>query len=111
MEACPQYTKQDIARYPGESDADFSKREDAAYDQSFVGPAVISQTVLFNSHPSGKMSASSRLEALMGPGGITDCGNAQNCVKVCPKEIPLTRSIARAGRETSIYSIMRWLSK
>lgn len=111
MEACPQYTKQDIARYPGESDADFAKRENAAYDQSFIGPAVISQTVLFNSHPTGTMSASPRLEALMSPGGITDCGNAQNCVKVCPKEIPLTRSIARAGRDTSIYAIKRWLSK
>ena len=111
MEACPQYTKQEIVRYPGESDADFSKRENAAYDQNFIGPAVISQTVLFNSHPTGKMSASSRLEALMSPGGITDCGNAQNCVKVCPKEIPLTRSIARAGRDTSIHAIKRWLSK
>ena len=29
----------------------------------------------------------------MAPGGIQVCGNAQNCVAVCPKSIPLTTSI------------------
>ena len=38
--------------------------------------------------------AEERLEGLMGEGGIQDCGKAQNCVQVCPKEIPLTTSIA-----------------
>ena len=33
----------------------------------------------------------------MAEGGIQVCGNAQNCVAVCPKEIPLTTSIARPG--------------
>lgn len=109
MEACPQYNKVELERYPGESDEEFNARENAAFDNAFVGPAVVSQAVLFNTHPTGKMSAASRLEALMGPGGITDCGNSQNCVKVCPKEIPLTRSIAKAGRDTSIHAITRWL--
>ncbi len=40
------------------------------------------------------MHAGPRLEALMGPGGIEDCDNAQNCVKVRPKGIPLTESLA-----------------
>ena len=30
----------------------------------------------------------------MGDGGVADCGKAQNCVEVCPKEIPLVDSIA-----------------
>jgi len=47
----------------------------------------------------------------MAPGGITDCGNAQNCVKVCPKDIPLTDSIAKAGRQTTLYAIRRWLGR
>ncbi len=47
------------------------------------------------------MHADERLEALMGPGGIPDCGNAQNCVQVCPKEIPLTTSIAAMNREVT----------
>ncbi|HKQ48640.1 MAG TPA: succinate dehydrogenase iron-sulfur subunit [Phycisphaerae bacterium] len=111
MEACPQYTKIELERLPGESDAELTARQDAAYDKAFIGPAVISQAVLFNSHPTGKLTQSERLEGLMGPGGITDCGNAQNCVKVCPKDIPLTRSIAKAGRDTSIYAIKRWLHR
>ncbi len=67
----------------------------------FVGPAVISQARLFNAHPTGKMQKKTRLHALMQEGGIADCGNAQNCVQVCPKHIPLTESIAVEGRETS----------
>ena len=75
----------------------------------FIGAAAISQVVLFNSHPTGKMHAGERLDALMQPGGIGDCGNAQNCVWVCPKGIPLTESIARAGRDITLHSIKRWL--
>ncbi|MBI3236601.1 MAG: succinate dehydrogenase iron-sulfur subunit [Chlamydiales bacterium] len=65
----------------------------------FIGPAPISQARLFNSHPVGKLMKSSRLRPLMEEGGISDCGNAQNCVAVCPKNIPLTESIALIGRE------------
>lgn len=111
MDVCPQYSKIELERQPGESDVEFHAREHAAMDKEFIGPAVISQAILFNTHPTGQMTRSIRLEGMMGPGGITDCGNAQNCVKVCPKNIPLTRSIAKAGRDTSIYAIKRWLSK
>ena len=34
------------------------------------------------------MNAGERLDALIAEGGIQVCGNAQNCVKVCPKENP-----------------------
>jgi succinate dehydrogenase / fumarate reductase iron-sulfur subunit len=111
MEACPQYTKVEVHRELGETDGEFQARRVAAFDTQFIGPAVISQAVLFNAHPTGQMNKSERLEALMEMGGITDCGNAQNCVKVCPKNIPLTRSIARAGRDTTIHAIRRWLWK
>lgn len=77
----------------------------------FIGAAAVSQAVYFNSHPTGKNNAPERLDALMHPGGIADCGNAQNCAKVCPKEIPLLRSIARAGRQATIHAIKRWLSR
>ena len=111
LEACPQYTKLEIDPLPGETDRQHEARSDAEYDRAFVGPAVISQVVYFNGHPTGRMTGGARLETLMGPGGISDCGNAQNCVKVCPKEIPLTRSIARAGRDTTFHAIGRWLSR
>ncbi|NGX40164.1 MAG: Fumarate reductase iron-sulfur subunit [Chlamydiae bacterium] len=72
---------------------------------NFIGPAPISQVRLFNAHPTGKHSASDRLHALMGEGGITDCGNAQNCVQVCPKDIPLTESISLMGRKVAGQAI------
>jgi len=65
----------------------------------FVGAAAISQVRLFNLHPTGKALAAERLSALMGDGGIQECGYAQNCVEICPKDIPLTTSIADVGRQ------------
>lgn len=65
----------------------------------FVGAAAISQVRLFNTHPTGAMMKHERLEALMGDGGIHECGYAQNCVESCPKDIPLTRSISEVGRD------------
>jgi succinate dehydrogenase / fumarate reductase iron-sulfur subunit len=111
LEACPQYAKIEIARLPGESDADYAARKKASYDTSFVGAAAISQAMLFNDHGTGKMQAGERLEALMAPGGLQECGNAQNCVAVCPKEIPLTTSIARAGRATTVHWIKSWFDR
>ena len=75
MEACPQFNEK----------------------TGFVGAATISQVKLFNAHPTGKGMKVERLQALMGDGGIQECGYAQNCVEVCPKDIPLTRSIADVG--------------
>ena len=72
---------------------------------SFVGAAIISQARLFNRHPIGKEIEIERLRALTGPGGIEDCGNAQNCVKICPKEIPLVDSIAEVNREITFNLI------
>lgn len=67
----------------------------------FIGPAAVSQTKLFNSNPIGKNLRRSRLITMMEKGGISECGNAQNCVQVCPKKIPLTQSIAQIGGDVS----------
>ena len=77
MEACPQFNE----------------------NTGFVGAATISQVRLFNTHPTGKALKRERLAALMGDGGIQECGYAQNCVEVCPKDIPLTSSISNVGKE------------
>lgn len=71
----------------------------------FIGPAAISQARLFNSHPVGKLMESERLKVLTEEGGVTSCGNAQNCAKVCPKNIPLTESIALMGRKAVKYAL------
>ena len=70
-------------------------------DSKFIGPAPFGQVRLHNSHPTGMYFKEDRLHAIMGPGGISDCGNAQNCVKVCPKDIPLTQAIGEVGRQTT----------
>jgi succinate dehydrogenase / fumarate reductase iron-sulfur subunit len=75
----------------------------------FIGAAIISQVRLFNMHPTGAMHAGERLEALMGPGGIADCANAQNCVEACPKGIPLTESIAQVNRDAWKHALLGWL--
>ena len=76
---------------------------------TFVGPAALGQALLFNLHPVGKSLEKDRLEFLTGDEGITGCGNAQNCVKVCPKSVPLTRAIAQLNRDTTFYKLRRWM--
>ena len=68
LEACPQYNNK----------------------SDFIGASAISQVRLFNLHPTGKLNADERLDAIMGEGGLEDWGNAQMCVEACPKEIPLS---------------------
>ena len=79
VEACPQYTK----------------------DNNFLGAAAMNQAHLFNMHPTGKNLKKFRIETLMKKGGISECGNAQNCVEACPKSIPLSESIAELGKDVS----------
>ena len=67
----------------------------------FIGPATISQVRLFNLNPIGETQKKDRVHAIMEDGGIEPCGNAQNCVQVCPKQIPLTESIAAIGRDAT----------
>ncbi len=74
---------------------------------SFMGAAPISQVALFNRHPTGRMLAAERLDALMGEGGLDECGNAQNCVRACPKSIPLTTSIAEMFRATTAHGFRK----
>lgn len=78
-------------------------------DNNFVGAAIFSQVRLFNSHPTGKYNANERIDAVMGDGGIEDCGNAQNCVEACPKSIPLTESIAEIGRQTTVRAFKKFV--
>ncbi|MBX3110768.1 MAG: succinate dehydrogenase iron-sulfur subunit [Fimbriimonadaceae bacterium] len=86
MEACPQYSEK----------------------TTFIGPAPIAQALLFNLHPVGKTLAPDRLDVLTSEEGVTGCGNAQNCVKVCPNGVPLTQSIAEINRQTTVHKFKKW---
>jgi succinate dehydrogenase / fumarate reductase iron-sulfur subunit len=86
LEVCPQFTKK----------------------SNFIGANAIGQVRLFNHHPTGAMNKEERLEALSGDDGVTTCGNAQNCVQACPKEIPLTDAIAEMNRDVTIYKFKKF---
>ena len=83
MEACPNYGPQSL----------------------WIGAAAVNQARLFNTHPSGAHHADVRLDALLDDGGVQDCGNSQNCVEVCPKEIPLTTSLADMMGKTAKHAL------
>jgi succinate dehydrogenase / fumarate reductase iron-sulfur subunit len=70
----------------------------------FIGPQIFAQVRLFNANPTGRMQKAKRLRAMMEEGGVSDCGNAQNCVRVCPKNIPLTDAIAAIGRDVTLQA-------
>jgi succinate dehydrogenase / fumarate reductase iron-sulfur subunit len=107
LEACPEYGKVELERDTSESEESFAARQHHEYDRHFVGAHANSQVMLMNSHPTGKMNASKRLDALIGPGGIQNCGKAANCEAVCPKDIPLMTSWGRAGRATALRLIKK----
>lgn len=96
LEACPQFNKEEDPKN---------------WDTAFIGAHAISQGRLFNMHATGKQLERERLEVLGGQGGVNDCGNAQNCVKVCPKKIPLTESIAAIGRAVTIHKIKQFFGR
>ncbi len=89
VDSCPQYIK----------------------DNEFVGPAALGQVYLFNKNPIGNFQQAERLRTLLEEGGIHVCGNSQNCVMVCPKEIPLTTGIASLNRDTMLQAVKDLLYK
>jgi succinate dehydrogenase / fumarate reductase iron-sulfur subunit len=93
LDACPQFNLEP---------------DEKAWATSFIGAHAISQARLFNLHETGAQLKGERLTELMQEGGINDCGNAQNCVKVCPKHIPLTESIGAMGRAVTVHAITQW---
>ncbi len=72
-----------------------------------MGAHAFAQVDLFNMNPIGAMNAGERLDALTSEGGIQVCGNAQNCVKVCPKGVPLLNAIGRGGRAATLHSLKK----
>ena len=89
LAACPQFPAASEPADPG----------------AFIGPQALAQVRLLNAHPLGRYDKAERLHAIMGEGGLSDCGNAQNCVRVCPKEIPLTTAIGELGRQTTVQAL------
>ncbi|MGZ3633140.1 MAG: succinate dehydrogenase iron-sulfur subunit [Parachlamydiaceae bacterium] len=79
-------------------------------NSKFLGPQIVSQVRLFNDNPVGALQKGIRLDPMLEEGGISDCGNAQNCQRVCPKEIPLLDSIASISRDATLHAIKKLFS-
>lgn len=86
LEACPQYNPR----------------------TGFIGPTNIAWVDYFGFHPNARPNQDERLDAIMGPGGVQTCANAQNCVRVCPKGVPLTEAIYRVKRAATVRALRRW---
>lgn len=80
-------------------------------EDNYIGPQAIAQARLFNMHPTGVMNKEERLNALMDDDGIANCGNAQNCIEVCPMSLPLTKAIYETNRDITVNALFGWLSK
>ena len=47
----------------------------------------------------------------MQKGGSSSCGNSQNCVQACPKQIKLTTYIAQMNRDINKQALKNIFSK
>jgi len=89
MEVCPQYHQ----------------------SSDYIGAMHVLYSQVANERPTGVHAKSSRLNALMETGGVDDCGNAQNCVKSCPLDIPLTTSLSKMKREVTKQALFKFFGK
>lgn len=88
LEACPQYG-----------------------DGNYIGAQTLTQFRLFDMHPNGKMNRDERLEGIMGADGVQNCSSSNNCVEVCPMNIPTTRAIYEGNRATVVDALFGWLRR
>lgn len=73
-------------------------------ENRFIGPSAAAHVISLNDHPLGKEYSVERLASISGRDGVANCGKAQICDQVCPKKVPLVRSITRANRILTLRS-------
>lgn len=78
---------------------------------SFIGAFALNQAQRFNLDTQNPTERERRLNSVMRRGGIADCGKAQNCVEVCPVDVPLVDSLQGLSRATSKHLLFDWLLK
>ncbi len=74
----------------------------------YVGAAALARVAFAVSHATGALTRRARVGALMVPGGVADCGQAEACVEVCPQGIPLVDAIQAMSRATSRELLLGW---
>ena len=77
----------------------------------YVGAASIASSAAYQELQPDSDNTKRLQRALMQPGGITGCGSAMNCVKLCPQEIPLTSAIAMVNQRINATAWKRLRGK
>jgi succinate dehydrogenase / fumarate reductase iron-sulfur subunit len=65
LDACPQFAKVDTHHKESETSEEFHERERDEFDRNFIGAHSMSQVVLMNSHPTGAMTKTTRIEVMI----------------------------------------------
>lgn len=82
---------------------------EASLAGGFVGAEAIVRNRRLHVVPSATPADRDALDrAVMRPGGIADCGHAQNCVLVCPTGVPLAEALADAARAATSRFFRGW---
>lgn len=63
----------------------------------YAGPQVLAQSNFYNRTEIGRLQTEDRFKIARGKAGIAGCDNAQNCVRACPQDIPLTEALAQVA--------------
>lgn len=85
---------------------------EASADGGFVGAEAIVRNRRAHASPAASPAERDALDAaLMRPGGISECGNAQNCIETCPADVPIREALADAARAASSHLLRRWLRR
>ncbi len=108
LEACPQFNEVVINRHQEESEEAFEKRRDEELDQHFIGAAAMSQAVLMNSSPNGQSLVTRRIEAMIAPGGIQNCGKSGQLPSRMPEKHSANALLGTSQRAATIHVIKKF---
>ncbi len=64
----------------------------------YIGPEAVAISAAYQELGPDDVQAERLQSRMMEPGGVTGCGKALNCTKLCPQGIPLTQAIALTNR-------------
>ena len=85
---------------------------EASLAGGFVGAEAIVRNRRAHASPAATEADRAALDAaLRRPGGIAECGHAQNCVDVCPVAVPLAAALAAASRAAAAPFLPAWLRR
>jgi len=81
-------------------------------DGGFVGAEAIVKNRRAHADPRTSPTDRGALDAALSrPGGISECGHAQNCIEVCPADVPIALALSDAARVATSRFLLGWLKR